>query len=223
MAAEKRRKAVARILPATNVALVQPELLSSATDSRPAAEKNNQQTCISGDKHEEEQAKPSGCTAAVDKANSDHSTDISLQSKAVLPKQPGDKADAQPLLGEANADSPAPPVVGSGCSKELQANGDSNCNGVRASDDSASSQAESATSSSANAAPVQSAPQQKQAGDATDRLAAQERQQQVVQYLVDGCDELSESHQQVCRRCAHSVNKCYVPHMFCNASCASCK
>ena len=133
-----------------------------------------------------------------------------LQSEAVLPKQPGEKADAQPTLG-------------SSCSKELQANGDSNCNGVRAPDDSACSQAESAAPSSTNAAPKQSAPGQKQAGKATDRLAAQERQQQVVQYLIDGCDELSDNHQQVCRPCAHAVNKRYVPHMFCNASCASCK
>ena len=142
----------------------------------------------------------------MDGGSSDHSTNVTFQSEAVLPEQPGERADAQPTLGEANADSSAPPIEGSGCSKELLANGDSNCNGVRASDDSACSQAESATPSSAHAAPKQSAAEEKQAGNAAVRLAAQERQQQVVQYLIDGCDELSENHQQVCRHHVYSIN-----------------
>ena len=188
------------------MASIQPEPSLSAADSRPAAEKNSQETSSNGNNHEQGQPKHSDCTAAVDKDSSHHSTDLSLQSVAVLPKQPGEGPDAQHTLGEVNANSAAPPVLDSSCSEEVQANRDSKCNGVRAPDDSACSQAGSGPPSSAHAAPEQSTAEKQQVGNAADRLAAQQRQQQVVQYLIDGCDELSETHQQVCRHCVYSVN-----------------
>ena len=198
LAAEKRRKAVARVLPAAGAASAQPEPLPSAADSRPAAETNSQETCSNGNTHEQEQPKHLDCTAAVDGDSSHHRTDIQVQSVAVLPEQPGGAPDTQHASGEVDADSSAPPDVDSGHSKELQASRHSDCNGVRAQEDSARLEAESGSSSSTNAGPEQSAAEQKQAGDATDRSAAPQRQQQVVQYLIDGCDQLSDNHQQVC-------------------------
>ena len=206
LAAEKRRKAVARVLPAAGTASVQPEPSSSAADSRPAAENNNQETCSNSNNHDQEQPKQLNCTAVVNGDSSHNRTGIPSQSVAVCPKQPGGEPDAQQALGEASAKGSATPVVDSVRSKELQANGDSNCNYVCAPNDSACSQAESDLSSSTEAAPRQSAAGQTQAGHATDRSAAQLRQQQVVQYLIDGCDEFSDNHQQVCWHCVHSVN-----------------
>ena len=92
-----------------------------------------------------------------------------------------------------------PPALGSH-GKEEEANGDPKCNGVHENASSQSPQQDDGPSSSI-APPVSSKdPQQPIKGPkdgAATQAAVQERQQRLMQSLIDGCDELADDHQQV--------------------------
>ena len=113
-----------------------------------------------------------------------------------LPKPPSRAAgesEAQKAPNEGHYDLPA-----DGGSKEMRAHGNVNCNGFSDDAEGVLSWQENTSASSIAANPPSEETQQTANSPKQVQAAAQERQQRVVQFLIEGCDELANDHQQVC-------------------------
>ena len=193
VAAERRRKAITRRLPSADSAaaplapsLAAGEMTSAATDGSLDGSDSQSQH-----KHQEP-PQPKETEAA---------------SKELTQNSSGSNhTEGQPDKSVANTKSSEPPHKPQIESSSIvngnhkQENGDISCNGHHDAEHSRSSKPVAYSASSKSTQAVQSTLQVTEAGSngkAASQTAMQERQQHVMQFLIEGCDELADNQQQV--------------------------
>ena len=191
VAAERRRKAATKPLSLADNAVAALEPGPSAAQSASAAEDgrlHGSSSSCAAEQGQQDQAQTEKADAMTPKSTHNSSPPNCIEKRLDHPE-----AGTAEQLGVDDTQS-VPPTLESNNEAE-EAHKDHNCNGFHEKADENPSQQEDGN-------PTKSTDRQQPAKEITEaaaaQAAAQERQQRLVQSLIEGCDELADDHQQVC-------------------------
>lgn len=193
VAAERRQKAIRRRLPSADNAAAPLAPSLAAAEMTPAATDGSIEGCSPQSRHEDQEPPQPKETAAASKELSQNSSG-------------SNHAEGQPGESEGNTKSPKSPHKPQIESSSIvngnhkQEDGNISCTGHHDAEHSGSSEPVADSSGSKSTRAVQSTLQVTEAGSngkAASQTAMQERQQRVMQFLIEGCDELADNQQQV--------------------------